>query len=249
VPSLAVPELPDARRAPPVEALSRYEAVRLFLDRAVAVLPAFRLTNQDAPAVAQVCARLDGIPLAIELAAARVRVLPSRQLLARLEDRFRLLTGGSRIALERHQTLQAAADWNYDLLTDHEKHLFKRLSDFAGGWTLEAAEAVGADPGGAEGLGGAGIEFPGEVLDRLTRLVDTSLVVVDAQPDGEARYRLLETLRQYAWERLAASGAAAPVGRRHAEYYLALARTWAGPVPGAPGIRLPRDPHRGVDSA
>src|SRR5205085_10617761 len=121
-------------------ALMHDEAVRLFLDRAVAVQPTFRATTPTAPAVTQICARLDGIPLAIELAAARVRVLPPEQLLTRLQDRFRLLTGGSRTALERNQTLQAAVDWSYDLLSEPEKTLFDRLSVFAGGLTLEAAE-------------------------------------------------------------------------------------------------------------
>ena len=145
-----------------------------------------------------------------------MRVLPPAQLLARLEDRFRLLTGGSRTALPRHQTLRAAVDWSYDLLTDQERALFARLSVFAGGWTLEAAEAVGADPDGA-GIAAA------EVLDLLTRLVDKSLVVVEAQPDGTARYRLLETLRQYAAERLQASGEAPAVRDRHLDWCAALA--------------------------
>jgi predicted ATPase/class 3 adenylate cyclase len=210
VPSLAVP---DAQRPPPADDLTRYEAVRLFAERAAAVQPRFAVTGQNAPAVAQICQRLDGIPLAIELAAARVRVLPPEPLLARLEDRFRLLTGGSRTALERHQTLQAAVDWSYDLLTDHERALFNRLAVFAGGWTLEAAEAVCA----GESVGTAA------VLDLLTRLVDKSLVVVEDQPDGTARYRLLETLRQYARQKLFGSGEADVVHRRHAAFYLALA--------------------------
>ena len=139
VPSLT---LPDAHAPLAVERLSQYEAIKLFIDRALAVQPSFQVTNQNAPAVAQICHRLDGIPLAIELAAARVRVLPPEQVLARLEDRFRLLTGGSRTALERHQRLEAAVSWSYDLLTDQEKTLFNRLSVFAGGWTLEVAEQV-----------------------------------------------------------------------------------------------------------
>jgi predicted ATPase/class 3 adenylate cyclase len=211
VPSLALPE-PGSR--PSVEALTHYEAVRLFVERATVVQPTFALTGRNAPAVAQVCARLDGIPLALELAAARVRVLPVAQLLGRLEDRFRLLTGGSRTALERHQTLQAAVDWSYELLSDPERRVFARLSVFAGGWTLEAAEAVGA---------GEGLE-PTAVLDLLTRLVDKSLVVAEESPDGTARYRLLETLRQYARQKLAARGAAGDaLRRRHAAHYLALA--------------------------
>jgi predicted ATPase/class 3 adenylate cyclase/DNA-binding CsgD family transcriptional regulator len=210
VPSLA---LPDPDRPPPPEALSRYEAVALFVDRALAVQPAFRVTDANAPAVARVCARLDGIPLALELAAAHVRVLPVEQLLGRLEDRFRLLTGGSRTALERHQTLRAAVDWSYALLDARERRLFARLSVFAGGFTLEAAEQVGA---GAAPL---------DVLDLLTRLVDKSLVVAEEQLDGTARYRLLETLRQYAGQKLAArAGEAAAVRERHATFYLDLAK-------------------------
>jgi non-specific serine/threonine protein kinase len=225
VPSLAVPERLDARRPPPAEALGRYEAVRLFRDRAVAVLPAFRVTDANAPAVAQVCARLDGIPLALELAAAQVRVLPVEQLLGRLEDRFRLLTGGSRTALERHRTLRAAVDWSYALLAARGRRLFARLSVFAGGFTLEAAEQVGQ---------GAGAGAP-DVLGVLTRLVDASLVVAEAQPDGTARYRLLETLRQYAGQRLAARAAeAAAVRERHAAFYLDLAERARAPEGGPP---------------
>jgi CRP-like cAMP-binding protein len=185
------------------------------------------VTDQSAPAVARVCARLDGIPLAIELAAARVRVLSVEQLLARLEDRFRLLTGGSRIAPERHQTLRAAVDWSYDLLSAQEQTLFARLSVFAGGWALEAAEQVCA-----------GDETEGsDVLDLLTGLVDKSLVAVDERPDGAARYRLLETLRQYAWEHLTAGGAEA-IQARHAAYYFRLAEQAEQVAPGS--ARLPR---------
>jgi non-specific serine/threonine protein kinase len=179
VPSLPVPPVPaegGAAASPPDAAdLGRYAAVRLFADRAAAVRPGFALTAENAPAVAQACARLDGIPLAIELAAARVRVLPPTQLLARLDDRFRLLTGGSRTALARHQTLQATADWSYALLTEPERLPFARLSVFAGGRTLEAAEAVGADPDG-DGIAAD------EVLDLLARLADKSLVLAEAQP-------------------------------------------------------------------
>src|SRR5206468_581309 len=136
LPSLAVPD--PARPSPP-ERLTQYEAVRLFIERAAAASPGFAVTNQNAPAVAEICRRLDGIPLAIELAASRVRALSAEQIMARLGDRFRLLTGGSRTALPRQQTLRAMVDWSYDLLNEPERVLLRRLSVFAGGWTLEAA--------------------------------------------------------------------------------------------------------------
>jgi non-specific serine/threonine protein kinase len=177
VPPLAVPETGDS---PPVERLTQSEAVRLFVDRARAAQPGFRATPATAPAVAHICRRVDGLPLAIELAAARVRVLPVAQILARLEDRFRLLTGGSRTVLPRQQTLRASLEWSHGLLSEDERVLFRRLAVFAGGWTLTAAEAVG---------GGAGVA-PEEVLDGLTGLVDKSLVVAEG-PGDDARYRLL----------------------------------------------------------
>ena len=209
VPPLA---LPDGQRLPPRDALTQNEAVRLFAERAVVVQPYFAVTDENAPAVAQVCTRLDGIPLAIELAAARVRSLPVEQLAQRLDDRFRLLTGGSRTALPRQQTLRATLDWSYDLLTEAERVLLLRLAVFAGGCTIEAAEAVC----GGEPLAGW------EILDRLTSLVDKSLVIAEAQA-AEARYRLLETLRQYAFERLIEAGAEAAARARHRDCFLALA--------------------------
>ena len=183
VPSLS---LPDPKQAQTVEGLSQYEAVRLFIERAQAVQPSFSVTDASASAVAQVCFHLDGIPLAIELAAARVRSLSAEEINARLDNRFRLLTGGLRVALPRQQTLRALIDWSYDLLTETEKSLLRRLSVFAGGWTLEAAEVVCA---------GEPVE-DFEVLDLLTALVDKSLVVAEPAGDG-TRYRLLETIRQY----------------------------------------------------
>ena len=138
--------LPDPRQAATPESLSQFEAVRLFIERAQAAQPSFSVTNANAPAVASICHRLDGIPYAIELAAARVRALSVEQIGARLDDRFRLLTGGSRTALPRQQTLRAMIDWSYDLLSPAERTLLRRLSVFAGGWTLDAAEAVCADP-------------------------------------------------------------------------------------------------------
>jgi class 3 adenylate cyclase len=143
VPSLSVP---DPNQRPSLESLSQYVAVRLLIDRALLSQPAFTVTNNNAPAVAQICFRLDGIPLAIELAAARVKAMPVEKIAERLDDRFRLLTGGSRTALPRHQTLRASIDWSYDLLDEKEKVLLRRLSVFAGGWTLETAEKVCSDP-------------------------------------------------------------------------------------------------------
>ena len=191
---------------PAFETLNQYEAVRLFVDRAVSVLPAFAVTSANALAVAQNCSRLDGIPLAIELAAARVKVLPPEQIAARLDDQFRLLTGGSRTALPRQQTLRAMIDWSHNLLTDAEKTLLRRLSVFAGGWTLDAAEAICAE----ETL------EAWEVLEVLSRLADRSLVLVE---EGEARYRLLEPLRQYAQEKLAEAGEGDVLRRAHAFYF------------------------------
>jgi predicted ATPase/DNA-binding XRE family transcriptional regulator len=214
VPPLVLPPLPeltDERQSQPNE-LVQYGAVQLFVDRALAVVPAFQITQQNALAVARICHQLDGIPLAIELSAARLCVLPVEQLLGRLEGSFRLLTGGSRSALKRQQTLEATLDWSYELLTNQERRLLNRLSVFGGGWTLDAAEAV--CPG--EGIASE------EVLDLLTRLVDKSLVVMNEQPDGTARYRLLETLRQYAHERLLTSGGDERVRRRHLEYFRRL---------------------------
>jgi len=210
VPSLS---LPDPKQAQTVEALSQYEAVRLFIERAQAVQASFTITNGNAPSVAQVCLRLDGIPLALELAAARVRSLSVEEVNTRLDQRFRLLTGGSRTVLPRQQTLRALIDWSYDLLTEAEKTLLRRLSVFAGGWTLSAAEGV---------CSGDEVE-DFEVLDLLTGLVDKSLVLAEEQEEGTTRYRLLETMRQYAGERLDASGEGAAVRGRHGAHFLALA--------------------------
>lgn len=209
VPPLSVP---DPRDALSLNDLVQNEAIRLFVERAKFALPTFKLTNRNALALAQVCYHLDGMPLAIELAAARVKVLSAEQIAERMDDRFRLLTRGSRTALPRHQTLRAAMDWSYDLLTGQERTILCRLSAFAGGWTLEAAEAVC----GEQGI----CAF--DVVDLLTRLVDKSLVIAEEQ-DGDVRYRLLETVRQYGWERLLAAGESADVQMRHRGWYLALA--------------------------
>lgn len=213
VPSLGIPDVSVLRSSSQTpESLSQYDAVRLFIDRALAVQPQFQLTNQNALAVAQVCARLDGIPLAIELAAARVKGLSVDQIASRLDDRFRLLTGGSRTALPRQRTLQAAIDWSYKLLSDTERVLLPRLSVFSGGWSLEAAEFVCA---------GGNVEAD-TILDLLLRLVDKSLVVADAQGD-ETHYHMLETIRQYAQEKLDESGESQPIRNQHLEFFLKLA--------------------------
>jgi predicted ATPase/class 3 adenylate cyclase len=271
VPSLSLPDPRQFARGgtPIIASFAQYEAVRLFIDRATAVQPGFTVTNSNAPAVAEVCHQLDGIPLAIELAAARVRALSVEQIAARLDDRFRLLTGGSRTALPRQQTLRALIDWSYDLLSEPERVLLRRLSVFAGGWSLEGAEAVSA---------GEDVET-WEVLDFLTGLVDKSLVLYEepgsarpgraggaeggtgelrfggeadssggqapgtpavgvgrVPPEGRAgtraagggpdpgRYRLLETVRQYALDRLAECGEGETTSRRHLDYYTGIAQ-------------------------
>ena len=218
VPSLAVPT-PGPR--PPLAEVAASEAGRLFLARAVAARPSFTLSEKNAAAVAQLCQRLDGIPLALELAAARLPVLSVEQIATRLDDCFRLLTAGSRTALPRQQTLRATLDWSYDLLTEAEQILFRRLAVFASGWTLEAAEAVCA---------GDGVET-GDVLELLARLTAKSLVQAEEE-GGAVRYRLLETVRQYGWERLEGSGEAGALRGRHAAYYGALAET------AAPGLEV-----------
>ncbi len=209
VPTLA---LPDPQRAPTPERLAQNEAVGLFIDRARSVQPAFEFTHGNASAVAEVCRQLDGIPLAIELAAARTKVLSVEQIAARLDDRFRLLAAGSRTAPPRHQTLRAAMDWSHDLLSEREQTLLRRLSVFAGGFALEAVESI---------CGGHGIHET-EVLDLLTHLVDKSMVLVKETDGTEARYRLLETIRQYAAEKLAAYGELASIRTRHRDWFLAF---------------------------
>jgi predicted ATPase/class 3 adenylate cyclase/DNA-binding CsgD family transcriptional regulator len=209
VPSLA---LPDRTHPPAIEALTQCEAVRLFVDRAVRARPNFRVTNANAPAVAEICHRLDGIPLAIELAAARARVLAPERISEGLSDIFRLLTGGKRTALPRQQTLRASVDWSINLLSDTERTMLRRLSVFTGGFTLDAAEAVS---------GGDGID-PYQVLDLLTSLVDKSLVQV-GDAAGDTRFRLLETIRQYSLERLAEAGEAEAIRTRHLGFFTVMA--------------------------
>jgi predicted ATPase/class 3 adenylate cyclase len=207
VPTLSVP---DPQGTVDLAALARHEAVRLFVDRASAAQAAFTLDSGNAAAVAQICQRLDGIPLALELAAARTRALSVQAIAARLHDRFRLLVTGDQTVLPRQRTLRALIDWSFDLLSGPERLLFRRLAVFAGGWTLEAAEAVGA---------GGGLDTV-DVLDLLAQLVGKSLVVMEP---GGARYRMLETVRAYAIEKLAEAGDEAATRARHVVHVLALA--------------------------
>jgi predicted ATPase/DNA-binding SARP family transcriptional activator len=204
----------------PVAGLPEPAAVELFVDRARAVQPGFSLEGQARDIVSDVCLRLDGLPLAIELAAARLRALPLTTLAERLDDRFRLLTGGARTRLPRQQTLRAVVDWSYDLLFEDERLLFSRLSVFAGGCELAAVEAICTDERVPQN----------EILDILSRLVDKSLVTLDIG-SIPARYAQLQTLREYASERLAQSGEGGEVRDRHARWYLELAER------GRPGLR------------
>jgi predicted ATPase/class 3 adenylate cyclase len=212
VPSLS---LPDIQHLPMPEQLSQYEAVRLFIDRASLVSPHFDVDRNNAPFIAQICYRLDGIALAIELAAARVKMLSVEQISKRLDDRFHLLTGGARTALPRQQTLRALIDWSYDLLSENERLLLRRLAVFAATWTLEAAEEVCSDDG---------IERD-TILDLLSQLVNKSLVVVNENSESRVtRYRMLETIRQYAREKLLESGENNTIHERQLDYYLGLVR-------------------------
>ena len=240
VPPLRLPPPPDPARPPDPAALSQYEAVALFIERASAVQPDFAVTNETAPAVAELCHRLDGLPLALELAAARVKVLPPRALLDRLGSRLEVLTGGRRDAPARQQTLRAAIAWSHDLLTPEEQTLFRRLAVFVGGCTLEAAEAVGGGEGGP----------PPDVLEGMASLVGKSLLrrAEPAGPAGdeaEPRFVMLETIREYALERLEASGETAVAAGRHAEHFLrfaeAIERRLRGPDQGILLQRLDRE--------
>src|SRR5215207_8989962 len=205
--------LPDIASLPPVEHLTRYEAVRLFVDRARAIRPDFSLTEENAPAVIEICSRLDGLPLAIELAAARIKLLPPQAMLSRLGNRLKLLTGGARNLPERQRTLRNAIAWSHEMLDEGEKTLFARLAVFSGGSTLEAIEAV-CD---AEG------DLPVDALDGVSSLLDKSLLRQEEGLEGEPRFAMLETIREYAREELEESGDAEEVKRAHAEYFLALA--------------------------
>jgi predicted ATPase/class 3 adenylate cyclase len=203
VPSL---ETPNLTNLPSLDTLEHMDSIRLFVERATTAFPDFALTRENAPFVAQICYRLDGIPLAIELAASRVKALTPEQIASRLDDRFRLLTGGSRSALPRQQTLRAMIDWSYSLLSEEEKTLFRRLAVFVGGWTLEAAEAVCGEE--RDGL---------DVLDLLTRLADKSLVFLEESVGG-MRYHRLETIRQYSREKFFETNEVEEIRDRHLDF-------------------------------
>jgi predicted ATPase len=206
-------DLPDLRYLPPVERLTQYGAVRLFTERAQDAKPDFSITDESAPVVAEICARVDGLPLAIELAAARIKLLPPQTMVKKLGHRLKLLTGGPRDLPERQRTLWGTIEWSHDLLEEGEKMLFARLAVFSGGRTLEAIEAV-CDAKG---------DLPVDTLDGVSSLLDKSLLRKEEGPEGEPRFVMLETIHEYARERLQASGEAEETRRLHAEYFLALA--------------------------
>jgi non-specific serine/threonine protein kinase len=211
VPALSYP---DPAQLPSMPDLPSYAAVRLFVERATAVQADFQLTPENARSVAEICHRLDGIPLAIELAAPRVRALTVEQIASYLNDSFRMLVRRNRAEVARHQTLRATIDWSYGLLTSEERTLFNSLAVFAGGWTLEAVQAVCTSP-----IAGADQSGENDVVDLLARLVDKSLVVASGQTIHGRRYRLLETVRQYAREKLADAGDVAAIHQRHLRYF------------------------------
>jgi predicted ATPase/class 3 adenylate cyclase len=216
--------LPDPRHLPDLQQFTQFESVALFIERAVAVRPDFRVSSANAPAVAEVCVRLDGLPLAIELAAARVRVLNPQAILDRLGDRLGLLSGGARDLPERQQTLRGAIAWSHDLLEDDDKRAFARLSVFAGGANLEQIEDVCFEAVDRH-----------LALDVVSSLVDKSLLREESAPGGEPRFRMLETIRQFAGEQLAASGDAGTFRQRHAASVLAFVERGAGEVMGPDG--------------
>jgi len=212
--------LPDPKRLPPLERFTQYEAVALFIERALAVKPAFAVTNENAPAVAEICHRLDGLPLAIELAAARVRVLPPQRMLVELSHRLSFLIGGARDLPARQKTLRGTIDWSHALLTGDEQQLFRRLAVFVGGCALEAIEAV------------CNIENNLSVLETVESLVGKSLVK-QTEAHGEPRFAMLETIREYARDRLIAAGDEERVRERHRDYFLALAEAAEAKLMGA----------------
>src|SRR5215204_2923767 len=217
--------LPDPGSLPPVEHLTRYGAIRLFVERAQAVKPDFSLTEENAWAVVEICARLDGLPLAIELAAARIKLLPPQALLARLGNRLKVLTSGARNLPERQRTLRSAIEWSYGLLDESEKILFGRLGVFSSGAALEAIEAV-CDARG---------DLPVDVFEGVSSLLDKSLLQQRDGSDGEAHFVMLETIHEFALEKLEESSNAEAIRRGHAEYFLALAEE------AEPGLWGPED--------
>ncbi len=217
-----VPSLQLLNGQQAIEKIREYESIRLFEERGQLVQPDFKLTMKNVASVAQICNRLDGIPLAIELAAGRVNIFSTEQIANQLDECFRILTGGSRTALPRQQTIHASIDWSWSLLADPERILLRRLSVFAGGWTLEAAGFV---------CSGDGIEMD-RVLELMIQLAGKSLLVVDGHEGTETRYRLLETIRQYAGEELSQAGEGPDVRNRHLEYFLGLAERAAPELTG-----------------
>ena len=209
VPSLS---LPDVQESYALRSVNKFESIRLFAERALLVQPKFELTNQNAEAVVQICRRLSGMPLAIELAAARVKMMSVEEIARRLDDRFDLLTAGNRTALPRHQTLRATIAWSFDLLSETERILFRRLSVFAGGFTLDAAEAIAA----------GGDVVPSQVIELLGNLINKSLVRVEehAEAAQETRYGMLETIREYARERLRDAGEENRLRNNHLQFFL-----------------------------
>ena len=207
VPSMRCPQ---PERTIDLPTLSQFDAVVLFVERARRARPSFAVTDENAPAIAQICHRLDGIPLAIELAAARCRQMSAERIAVELDDRFRLLTGGARTVMARQQTLAASIDWSHERLDDGERLAFRRLGVFVGPFPLEAAEAMVAAGNGLDAS---------EVFDHMTRLVDKSLVVAEDGPHGEPRYRLLETLRGYAIDRARSRHELDVLRDAHAEWW------------------------------
>ena len=204
---------PDVEKVPPLAELPSYGALRLFVERAVAAKPDFRLTDENARAVVDICGRIDGLPLAIELASSRIKLLTPQALLARLKHRLELLAGGARDMPARQQTMRGAIAWSYDLLSGEQQALFRQVAAFGGGCRIEAAKAV-CEPAD---------ELATDVLDGLTALVDNSLLRIEEQPDGEPRFIMLQTIREYALDELEASGEATALRKRHAEFFLSMA--------------------------
>jgi predicted ATPase/DNA-binding CsgD family transcriptional regulator len=219
VPPLGVPDLSDPSS---LSRLTEYEAAALFIQRAQAVKPDFSFSDEDAPRVAEICVRLDGLPLAIELAAAQVKLFSPQALLDQMESRFTALRGGPRGLPERRRTLRGAIDWSYELLDDPEKTLFTRLSVFQGGRTIEAIEAVCCH------------DQPIDVVDKLAALLNKNLLRIEEGPQSELRFTMLETIHEYAFERLQESGGSEDIQRRHAEYFTALAERTRPDIRGGP---------------